>query len=60
MNADDALSLPYEGWRTKLEEWGESRFRADQICQWIYGRKVFDYYEMTNLSKALRERRARL
>ena len=53
---DDALSLTWEGWRARLEEWGEPRFRADQICGWIYGQKVFDYHGMTNLSKALRER----
>ena len=53
---NDALSLSYEAWRARLEEWGEPRFRADQICQWIYSRRVFDYHEMSNLSKALRER----
>ncbi len=55
-NFDDALSLSYEGWRKKMEEWGEPKFRADQIGQWIYGRKVLDYHEMSNLSKTLRER----
>ena len=53
---DDALSLSYEGWRKKMEDWGEPKFRADQICQWIYGRGVFDYHEMSNLSKSLRQR----
>ncbi|MBR1672797.1 MAG: 23S rRNA (adenine(2503)-C(2))-methyltransferase RlmN [Fretibacterium sp.] len=54
--AGDALSLSCEQWQARLEEWGEPRFRAGQVCQWIYARKVFDYHEMTNLSKALRER----
>ena len=52
----DALSLSYEEWRDRMEAWGEPRFRADQICSWIYGRKIFNYHEMSNLSKALRER----
>jgi 23S rRNA (adenine2503-C2)-methyltransferase len=37
----------------------EPRFRADQICQWIYAKKVFDCQAMTNLSKALREKLGR-
>lgn len=51
----DALSLSYVAW-TKLldEELTLPRYRADQICQWIYQKKVFDFEEMTNLSKELR------
>lgn len=52
----DALSLAYEEWRARMEAWGEPRFRADQICNWIHVRKVFDYHAMSNLSKSLRER----
>ncbi|MCL1875117.1 MAG: 23S rRNA (adenine(2503)-C(2))-methyltransferase RlmN [Synergistaceae bacterium] len=53
----DALSLSYEGWNKLLiGELELPRFRADQICQWIYQKKVFDYAEMTNLSKELREK----
>jgi 23S rRNA (adenine2503-C2)-methyltransferase len=55
--AYDALSLSYEEWLDlTVGVWGEPRFRADQICQWIYVKKVFDCGAMTNLSKALRER----
>ena len=53
----DALSLSYDEWRRLVVEiWKEPRFRADQICQWIYGKKVFDCHEMTNLSKSLRDK----
>lgn len=53
----DALSIPYQGWNKLLIEGFElPRYRADQICQWIYQKKVFDFAEMTNLSKELRER----
>ncbi|MDR3265077.1 MAG: 23S rRNA (adenine(2503)-C(2))-methyltransferase RlmN [Synergistaceae bacterium] len=56
-NVYDALSLPYEEWKKLVTEaWNEPRFRADQICQWIYVKKVFDPHAMTNLSKTLRDR----
>lgn len=37
---------------------GEQRFRAKQLLQWIYQRKVTSYADMTDLSKALRLRLA--
>ncbi|MDR1623150.1 MAG: 23S rRNA (adenine(2503)-C(2))-methyltransferase RlmN [Synergistaceae bacterium] len=53
----DALSLTYEEWRKLVvEDWKEPRFRADQICGWIYAKKVFDCHGMTNLSKTLRDK----
>jgi len=53
----DAMSMSYEEWRTwVMDDLKEPRFRADQICQWIYVRKVFDCHSMTNLSKELREK----
>lgn len=39
-----------------VEELGESRYRAEQIMRWIYQRDVATIDEMTNLSKALRDR----
>lgn len=58
-NMRDALSLSYEEWKKLVtDEWREPRFRADQICQWIYVKKVFDVHEMSNLSKELREKLA--
>jgi 23S rRNA (adenine2503-C2)-methyltransferase len=53
----DALSLSYEEWnRLLVEKFELPRYRTDQICQWIYQKKVFDFSEMTNLSKELREK----
>ena len=53
----DLLSLSYEELRALVTEgWKEPRFRADQICQWIYAKKNFDIHEMSNLSKPLREK----
>ena len=54
-----ALDLEYEEWVSLVtERFGQSRFRADQICQWMYDRKTFQVHSMTNLSKELRERLA--
>ncbi len=38
--------------------WGEPRYRADQVWQWLYGHKVTLIDEMHNLPRSLRERLA--
>jgi len=40
-----------QGWLKKNDE---KAFRASQIFDWIYKRKVTSFEEMTNLSKGLR------
>ena len=37
------------------ENLGWERYRADQICDWIYDKKVLDFHLMTNLSKEHRK-----
>lgn len=37
-------------------ELGEPKFRAKQLFEWIHGKQAADFAEMTNLSKALREK----
>lgn len=49
------LDFNYDQWRSFTEDLGEPAYRADQICQWIYQKKIFDVNRMTNLSKTLRE-----
>ncbi len=39
-----------------FESLGEKRFRARQMMQWLHQRHVYDFTEMTDLSKALRQR----
>jgi len=52
-----ALDLNNEEWISLLtEKLGEPKFRADQICQWLWQKHTFDAEGMTNLSKALREK----
>ena len=55
--AVNALDLSYEEWvEVCTSRWGLPRYRAEQLCQWIYGKKVFNVHEMTNLSRELREK----
>ncbi|HQE93806.1 MAG TPA: 23S rRNA (adenine(2503)-C(2))-methyltransferase RlmN [Anaerolineae bacterium] len=41
-----------------LGTWGEPRYRAKQIWEWLYRHLVVDIEQMTSLPKALRERLA--
>lgn len=38
-----------------FHDMGEKRFRAQQLLQWIYQRKVTHFLDMTDLSKSLRQ-----
>ena len=52
-----ALDLSHEEWiDVSTNRWGLPKYRADQLCQWIYDKKVFNVHEMTNLSKELRDK----
>ena len=55
-NIYDALELSLNDWQLLFAELGEQKFRAAQVCQWIYAKKEFAYDGMTNLSKSLREK----
>ncbi len=55
-NMNDALEFNYEQWLELFSKWNEPKFRTDQVCQWIYTRKIFNYHDMSNLSKSLREK----
>ena len=51
-----ALDMSNEEWAAWLtKELNQPKFRADQICGWIWQKRVFDVEEMTNLSVPLRE-----
>ena len=52
----DALELSLSDWQLLFTNWGEQKFRAAQVCQWIYAKKVLDYNDMSNLSKDLRQK----
>ena len=52
----DIKSKTIEELKELLAGWGEKAFRATQIFGWIHEKRVASYTEMTNLSKALREK----
>jgi len=49
----------YDYRHEELQEWmkeiGEPDFRADQVFDWIYVKRVTSFEQMTNLSKSLRQ-----
>jgi 23S rRNA (adenine2503-C2)-methyltransferase len=49
--------LPEE-WRTRMTEWGEPGFRAQQVFQWIHKQGQLDVEQMSNLRRPLRARLA--
>ena len=55
-NFYDALELTLNDWQILFAGWNEQKFRAAQVCQWIYAKKELTYDGMTNLSKTLREK----
>lgn len=55
--ADPALlALLPEEWEQRVRAWGQPRFRARQIFQWLHRHGVLDPDRMTNLPAALRAR----
>ena len=51
--------LTREEIKTILEERGEPGYRAAQICEWLYPRRVRSFEQMTNLSLKLRQELSR-
>ncbi|AZB42890.1 23S rRNA (adenine(2503)-C(2))-methyltransferase RlmN [Bacillus sp. FJAT-42376] len=49
-------SLELHEFKTWLEENGEKAFRAQQIFDWLYIKRVTSFEEMSNLSKELRQK----
>lgn len=56
MEKCDILSLSFEELEVAVKELGEPAFRAKQIYQWLHVSCVTSFDEMTNLSKALRQK----
>lgn len=51
-------SLDARGIARVLAEWGEPRFRANQVVRWVYGHTISSYAEMSNIPASLRARLA--
>jgi 23S rRNA (adenine2503-C2)-methyltransferase len=58
VNPIDLLDLTKEELQTLLAKWGEPRYRADQIWNWLYRRFAANPEEMTVLPASLRARLA--
>lgn len=54
------LGLSREGMQAFFADLGEKAFRASQVMQWIHQYGVYDFDEMTNISKTLRARLAEI
>lgn len=52
----DIKSLNYDELTSELSALGLPKFRASQIYKWLHEYGVSDFFEMTNLSKELREK----
>ncbi|ARJ51657.1 23S rRNA (adenine(2503)-C(2))-methyltransferase RlmN [Staphylococcus lutrae] len=52
------FSLRYDELKDWLSEQGQQSFRAKQIFEWLYEKRVNDFEDMTNLSKTLRQQLA--
>ncbi len=58
MNKTNLKVLDLTELQTFVASLGEGSYRARQIFKWVYGRGVSDFEQMTNLSKALRQKLA--
>ncbi len=52
----DIKSLTLDELTSVIKEMGEPAFRAKQLYEWMHVRQARDYEEMTNISKALKEK----
>lgn len=57
-NKINLLGLTQEKLELFFDQLGEKRFRAAQILKWVHQLGVIDFAEMSNISKALRQRLA--
>lgn len=55
MDKINLLELTKEELEVEIDKLGEPSFRAQQILNWVYDKKVFDFSKMSNLAKGLRE-----
>ena len=54
MTKINVYDLTYEAWEAWVEQNDEPRFRAQQIYDWLYQKKVTSFKEMSNLTNELR------
>ncbi len=48
----DILGMNYSELEDFFKSINEPRYRAGQLAQWVYGKKLRDFSEITNLKKS--------
>ena len=56
MSKKDICSYSFEELKEEIARIGEKAFRSTQIYEWLHVKLAENFDEMTNLSKALREK----
>ena len=51
----DIRALTLEELQAQLEAWGQPSYRAEQVLDWLYRRRVTDWEAMTNLPRNVRQ-----
>ncbi len=54
----DILDISFKDFKEKLQEHGYPPYKANAILGWIYKKTIFDFQEMSDLSKAMRSEMA--
>ncbi|NDG73536.1 MAG: hypothetical protein EBY32_19980, partial [Proteobacteria bacterium] len=52
----EALSLTKSDWEERMLGWEQPAYRASQILEWIYQRRVREWQDMSNLPANLRNK----
>lgn len=52
----DILGMSYSELEDFFKDINEPRYRAEQLAQWIYGKKLRDFGEITNFNKELKKK----
>ena len=55
---ESIYSLRLDELQAWIEENGEKKFRAAQVFEWLYVKRVQNYDDMTNIPKSLRDKLA--
>lgn len=55
MNRQSFFDLSLEDLKKFLKGLGKEQYRAQQLYKWVYERRIFEFENMTNLSKDFRE-----
>jgi len=51
----DALSLTKTEWEARMVDMGQPAYRAGQVLEWLFRRRVRDWADMSNLPAAIRQ-----